>query len=150
MSDAGYDVSIFSIETRIKSVRAESRVVKDPIAILAPQLEERSRLPSGDVVGGQPCGGDTDHVSGVTTTPTLSRVRIIPVEDVSGPDINVGIPQVGSDVLSLEHGGGEAAHAARPGLGDDDGGGAEIHPAPECRVQRDRGLIQQRLKNTKY
>ena len=102
MSDAGHDVSIFSIETRIKSVRAESRVVKDPIAILAPQMEEGLRLPSGDVVGGQPCGGDTDPVSRVATAPTLSRVRIITVEDVSSPDLNVGIPEVRTDVLSLE------------------------------------------------
>ena len=149
MSDARYDVSIFSIETRIKSVRAESSVVKDPIAILAPQVEEGPRLSPGDVVGGQPGGGDTDNIAGITTTPTLSRVRIITVEDVSSPDLNVGILQVSTDVLGLEHGGGEAAHAAGPGLGDHDGGGAEIHSAPESRVQRDRGLIQQRLKNTK-
>ena len=72
------------------------------------------------------------------------------MEYVSSPDLNVGVPQVGADVLGLEHGGGEAAHAAGPGLGDDDSGGAEIHSAPECRVQRHRGLIQQRLKHTKY
>ena len=143
MSDAGHDVSIFSIETRIQSVRAESRVVKDPVAILAPQVKQGPRLSPCDVVCGQPCGGDTDHVPGVTTAPTLSRVRIITVEDVSSPDLNVGVPQVGSDVLGLEHGGGEAAHAAGPGLGYNDGGGAEIHPAPEGRLQRYRGLIQQ-------
>lgn len=146
MSDAGNDISIFPIETRIQSVRAESCVVKDPVAVFGPQVKEGLRLSLGDVVGGQPGGGDTDQLPRVTTAPTLPGVRVVAVEDVSVPDLDVGVPKVSPGVLGLEHGWGDAADAARPGRGDHDGGGAEIDAAPESGVKRSRALIQQRLK----
>ena len=114
VSDAWNDISIFPIETRIESVSTESCVVKDSVTVFGPQVEEGPGLPRGDVVGGQPGGGDTDQVSGGSTSPTLSCVRVVAMEDVSSPDLDIRVPDVCPEVLSLEHGGGEATHTAGP------------------------------------
>ena len=122
MSDAWNDISIFPIETRIESVSAESCVVRDSVTVFGPQVEEGPGLPHGDVVGGQPGGGHTDQVPGDPAAPTLPRVRVVAMEDVSSPDLDVRVPDVCPDVLSLEHSWGEATDAAGPGRGDHDCG----------------------------
>ena len=142
--DAGNDVSIFSIETRIESVITESGLVKYSVTVFGPEVEEGPGLPHGDVVGGQPGGGDAHPLPPGPAASAVPGVGVVAVEEVGLSDLDVRPPEVAGP--RVDHGGGEAAHTARPRGRDDDGGGAEVGEAPHSRVQRLRGLVQQRLK----